>query len=586
MTTTASTTPATPTPTASTTPTSTACTTSTAPTTSASTGILAAADLARISAALELISANDTESIIAATLPALAAEERAAVARHTAFAHVALLVFPATLNGLADELARQGVDVGPMTPSVIVRDRLAARYGVPAGELTVGIVHVPATDRAGQPCELEIFALAAPQELARLAEDERRRERERHVALTVPRPDAVLLRGLRASITTVMRPDGGGYNGHEDATVHYFHDPHHPEPAFRRLELICAGQFPPLLAAHQRESEPGAALLRLLTGAWATQAIATAAELRLPDHLGATPDLPGLAAAVGADEESLARLLRYLAALGIVHRTGAHHRLTETGELLRSDVAGSMRPLALMYGGPFYRSFAALTESVRSGEEGYAKVFGAHHFAHLATDPALAELFHQSMAASNAMFTGVTRLVDFANARTVVDVAGGNGELLSRILTAHPHLRGVLFDRPHALAAAESTMVGVADRCALVPGDFTESVPDTGDVYLLSRVLHDWDDARCRAILATCARHLPAHAELLVIERLLPESGPTDSLAVPWDVHMLCNTGGRERTEAHYRDLLAEAGFELVDTRPLPLDAYLLRARRDPSRTA
>ena len=546
---------------------------------------LATADLARITAAITLLGAHDTESVLAAVMPSLGEDYRAALARHTVINHVGLLIFPETLDGLPEELARHGIQVGAITPSVVVRDRLSNRYAVSSADLTVGILRAPITDRAGQPCELEIFAMVTPPELAHIAEDERQHDREVHVALAVPQPDPVLLHGLCAAVTTAMQPDGGGYNGYEDSTILYFRDPHHPDPALRRLELICAGQFQQLLTTHQRQSEPGIELLRLMTGAWATQAIATAAELRLPDYLGTISDLPGLAAATNTDQQNLARLLRYLTALGIVHTSGVHtsgarYSRTELGSLLRSDVAGSMRSLALMYGGPFYQSFAALTEAVRSGEESYTKVFGAHHFAHIATDPSLAELFHQSMAASNAMFAGVSLGVDFSAARTVVDVAGGNGELLSRILVANPLLHGVLFDRPHALAAAETRVADVADRVTLVPGDFTESVPDTGDVYLLSRVLHDWDDTQCRTILAACARNMPAHAELLVIERLLPESGSTDSLAVPWDIHMLCNTGGCERTESHYRALLAEVGFELIDVSPLPLDAHIMRARR------
>jgi O-methyltransferase domain len=543
------------------------------------TSALLADDLARLTSVMALVGANDTESAIAATMPSLSEDERAALAQHTTLAHAALLVFPDRLDGLAGELARHGINVGAMTPSVVVRDRLSSRYAVPTARVRVGILRAPVTDRADWPCELEIFAMATPAELAHVAEDERRHGRENHLALAVTPADPILLRGLCATIATCLRPDGGGYNGHEDATILYFRDPHQPDPAFRRLELICAGQFPHLLAAHQRESMPGTGLLHLLTGAWATQAIATAAELRLPDHLATTADLPGLARATGTDQERLGRLLRYLTVLGIVRPTAAHHELTDMGSLLRSDVEGSMRSLALMYGGPFYQSFAALTEAVRTGEESYAKVFGAHHFVHLAADPGLAELFHQSMAASNAMFTEVTRILDFSDARVVVDVAGGNGELLSRVLAANPSVRGVLMDRPHALATAESTLAHVADRCTLIPGDFTEAIPTTGDVYLLSRVLHDWDDAQCRTILATCASSMPGHAELMVIERLLPESGDTDSLAVPWDVHMLCNTGGRERTESHYRALLAEAGFELIAVHPLPLDAYILRAR-------
>ncbi len=243
--------------------------------------------------------------------------------------------------------------------------------------------------------------------------------------------------------------------------------------------------------------------------------------------------------ATGTDASSLARLLRYLATLGIVRHTTAGFALTELGTLLRSDIDGSMSALALMYGGPFYRSFAGLTDAVRTGEESFAKVFGAHHFPYLAGDPSLAALFHRSMAASNAMFAELVRVVDFPSAGLVVDVAGGNGELLSRVLGAGPELHGILMDRPEALAVAS-----------------------------------------CRTILGVIAEAMPVHAELLVVERLLPETAGTPSLAVPWDIHMLCNVGGRERTESHYRALLADAGFELTAARPLALDAYVLCARR------
>lgn len=545
------------------------------------TPVLAPEDLARLTAVTALIGANDTESVLATTMPSLGGAERAALARHVSFAHAAVLVFPSTLDGLGEELARQGVDATAMIPSVVVRNRLSSRYRVPVDDLDVGILRVPLTDRAGKACELEIFAMATPPELAHIAVDERRHERENHVALAAPHADPIVLNGLRQAITAQLRPDGGGHNGHENTTVLYFRD-----AGSRRLELICAGHFAGLLAGHLRDSATGTHLLRLMTGAWATQAIATAAELCLPDHLATTSDVRTLAEATGTDQDSLDRLLRYLSALGLVRTSPAGYVLTDLGSLLRSDAEGSLRPLALLYGGPFYRSFAALTDAVRTGEESYAKVFGAHHFDHMAAEPGLARLFHQSMAASNAVFTELVRVVDFSAAHTVVDIAGGNGALLARILTANPTVHGMLLERPHALATAESTLGPVAGRCTLIPGDFTAAVPATGDVYLLSRVLHDWDDAQCRAILATCAAAMPDHAELLLIERLLPDDAGTDSLAIPWDIHMLCNVGGRERTESHYRALLAGAGFELTATTPLQLDTYVLRARIRPRRSS
>nr|WP_243876621.1 methyltransferase [Streptomyces sp. 846.5] len=264
-------------------------------------------------------------------------------------------------------------------------------------------------------------------------------------------------------------------------------------------------------------------------------------------------------------------------------------RLTELGALLRAGRPGSLRPLALMYGGVFYQSFADLGHTVRTGEVAFEHRFGENHFDHFARHPALTELFDQSMAASSRMFeplaahpviTAAGRAPALA---TVVDIAGGNGELLGRLLGAHPRLRGVLLERPHVVEAARRSLdaAGPGARCDCLPGDFSD-VPPGGDVYLLSRVLHDWDDERCREILRGIAHAMPASADLLIVERVLPGDGSA-SLATAWDLHMMCNVGGRERRADHYARLLAEAGLALVDVSPLPLDACVLHARKVPA---
>jgi hypothetical protein len=372
--------------------------------------------------------------------------------------------------------------------------------------------------------------------------------------------------------------------------VMYFRHVDDHGPMHRRLELIVKGYHEQLLEAHlgpASEAAPQHAktLLQLMTGAWATQALAAAAELGLADHLarhdGATSE--DLAELTGTDRDALDRLLRYLAGLGIVRSARGGYELTDVGQLLRSDIDHSLQPLALMYGGPFYRSFESLMHTMRTGQEAFAHVFGKHHFAYFAERPELATLFDRAMASSAAMFAPLPDVVDFTSARVVVDVAGGNGALLGQILRATPHLRGILLERPHAIEAARATLAraGCEDRCELLVGDFTDAVPSGGDVYVLSRVLHDWSDEQCRAILARCAEAMPAGADLLVVERLLPEDD-APSLARAWDLHMMCNVGGRERTASHYRRLLGESGFDLVRHHPLPLDGALLCARRRP----
>ena len=161
---------------------------------------------------------------------------------------------------------------------------------------------------------------------------------------------------------------------------------------------------------------------------------------------------------------------------------------------------------------------------------------------------------------------------DFSTMRTVADIGGGKGTMLAAILRQHGHLRGVLFDLPSMVdAAAEEVFraAGVADRCEIVPGDFFQSVPDGADAYLLANVLHDWDDADSVRILGACRRAMAKDGRVLVIERLIPDD-PADAVPVLLsDLNMLVMSGGRERTNAEYGQLLAEAGMSLGRVRPV-----------------
>ncbi|MET9840131.1 MULTISPECIES: methyltransferase [Streptomyces] len=563
-------------------------------------------DAGRLSATAAFVREQDTCDLLSRVLPGLGGPELRALTDQCRFAHAAVLVFPPDEDTLRRELAGCALPTdAPAQPSVVVRERLAARHRRDLADLDVRILRPEVRGPAGEHRAVEVFALTVPpgSALSPIAADERRREHEAHLAFDVVRPDPLVLRGLLASFARQgAAADGGGYNLHEDGTVFYFTAPADTKTAYRRVELYASGDHRDVLAEHlgahdaaagpageHGETQPAETLLRLLTGAWTTQALAACAQLRLPEAMDRHTGTPAaeLARTVGAHPESLATLLRYLAMLGVVRDGPDGFRLTGVGALLDARAPGSMRPLALMYGGPFYQSFAHLAHTVRSGQPGFEHLYGENHFDHFARHPELATLFDQSMVSSAPIFEPLPAhpvLTAAATApgrpRTVVDIAGGTGELLGRILTAHPTLRGILLERPQVLAAARTRLAAtpVGARCDFRPGDFAD-VPPGGDVYVLSRVLHDWDDDRCRSILRHCADAMPGHADLLVVERLLPADGAA-SLATAWDLHMMCNTGGRERTAEHYARLLADCGLALVGHTPLALGAHTLHARR------
>ncbi|MGW3995041.1 methyltransferase [Amycolatopsis sp. NPDC004772] len=299
-------------------------------------------------------------------------------------------------------------------------------------------------------------------------------------------------------------------------------------------------------------------LRRKIMGAVVAQAIHAVTELGVVDRLAAGPATAAdLAADLGADADALTRFLRALAGEGLFTVTAGKYALTPAGELLRSDVPGSLRHLSRLMTGEAYRVWEEASLSLRTGGPAFEPVFGAPLFEWLADRPARQAEFDRAQAGLAGMRAQPLLERSWDGVRHVVDVGGGNGMLLGLLLAAHPWLRGTVFDRPGVVSDA-----GVPERCRRVEGDFFVSVPSGGDVYLLAQILHDWDDTEATRILRSCRAAMPADGRLLVLEQVIPEDGgphPGHLL----DLHMLVLLGGRERTEAAWRRLLADGGFEV-----------------------
>lgn len=318
---------------------------------------------------------------------------------------------------------------------------------------------------------------------------------------------------------------------------------------------------------------PSATLGPMITGFMVSQTIHVAARLGIADLLkDGAKSSDELARATATHAPSLHRMLRALAALGLLDEVEpGRFALTPLGGSLRTGVPGSLRNLALMYGGErMWQVWGNLLHSVRTGETAMRHLFGMGSFEYMARHPDLAAVFNEAMSEfTRQVAAAVLAVYDFSRFRTIVDVGGGNGTLVAMILAATPGLRGVIFDLPSGLAAAKSHLAsaGIAERCQVVEGDFFKSVPDGGDAYMLKSIIHDWDDERSLVILENCRQAMPAHGTLLVLERVLParvEAIVPHRQIVMSDLNMLVAAGGRERTDAQYRTLLASAGFTLT----------------------
>jgi hypothetical protein len=296
-----------------------------------------------------------------------------------------------------------------------------------------------------------------------------------------------------------------------------------------------------------------------------------AATLKLADHLADGPrSADDLASVTGTHSPSLHRVMRTMASLGLFTEDAEHRfGLTPLGAALRSGEPS--RATALILGGELLtRSFDNMLYSVQTGQPGFDKAFGVPLFDWLATHPAEASLFSETMVGFHATEpAAVAAAYDFSGFKTVVDVGGATGNMLATVLASHAGPRGLLYDLPHVVAEAPAFLRqrSVADRIDVEGGSFFERVPFGGDAYILSHIIHDWDEGKCLTILGHVRRGITSDGRLLIVEMVLP-AGDTPHPGKMLDMVMLTCPGGQERTEAEYATLLGKAGFRL--TRVVP----------------
>jgi hypothetical protein len=333
------------------------------------------------------------------------------------------------------------------------------------------------------------------------------------------------------------------------------------------------------------DTSPATTLIELVRGYQVSQALHTAAVLRLADHIGDEPrSVDELARATRTHAGALRRLMRALASRGVLaeHADG-RYGLTPTGQPMRSDVPGSVLGQLLLWGHPMqWGPWADLLHSVRTGEPAFDRVHGMGHWEYLQHDAEAGAMFRASQA-DHPSHREVPAACDFTGLAWIVDVGGGNGRLLGEILRRNPWLRGTLLDRADGVGDAASWLeaAGVAPRCELMDGDFFEPLPAGADAYVLSNVLMDWNDADALRLLRRCREAMTAPSRLVVVERAIPaNNAPT--LGQLGDLMGLVITGGCMRREDELAALLSEAGLRRVRTTATPSGYSILEARPQP----
>lgn len=315
-----------------------------------------------------------------------------------------------------------------------------------------------------------------------------------------------------------------------------------------------------------------------IMGYLVSQSISAVCTLGVPDRLADGPlPVAGLAQAVGAHPGALGRFLRVLAGEDLFDEVEPGvFGLTPLGALLRADTPGSLRHLAELMSGEAYTVWGAADHALRTGDAAFPHVYGQPYFEWLTAHPDAAKRFDAGQAGLVELRLIPLLNRDWSGVGTVVDVGGGTGALLSRLLAGNVHLSGTVFDQPHVVAAAAPVLAeaGVADRASVAEGDFFDEVPPGADAYVLSQILHDWADRDAVRILERCREAMHAHSRLLVVEHVLPENAGSGSAAL-LDLHMLVLLGGQERTRSQWEGLLSQGGFRLASITEGPRSSVL-----------
>jgi hypothetical protein len=308
-------------------------------------------------------------------------------------------------------------------------------------------------------------------------------------------------------------------------------------------------------------------------------------RLEVPERLAAGPlPVAQLAAATGADLDALWRVLRLVADHHIVTFKGDRVGLTDRGRLLCRDHPSSLSAAFATVGDSDVAH--GLTETLQTGRAAAPRVLGMGYWEYLAAHPDQQALFDQAMVQrAQALSLACVPVLDWPSSAVVADVAGGTGTLLAAVLQATPGARGILVEQPQVLERARPVLEhhGVADRCALHPGDLF-APPPPADLYLLASVLHDWDNAHVTRVLAALARGAFRDTRLRIFEMLLPEDATPHRAKMSDVLMLLMFDGARERTLGQYRDLLEGTGWQLERVVASPGPMSVIQASRPATR--
>jgi SAM-dependent methyltransferase len=326
-------------------------------------------------------------------------------------------------------------------------------------------------------------------------------------------------------------------------------------------------------------------LREMIGGGWIGWCIYVAVKWDLITQFERNESLTSICDRLGWRHDRFLRFVKALESIGLViDRGDDRFALTDLGKLLLPSPAGGVEDMAILHGEEFFLSWARLPDILASDVSAFELRHGLGFYPYARTNPEFGRRFERAMRGiAEVSHAEIPQVCPWRTVKHVIDVGGGNGFLLTRLLKTFPHLSGTLYDQPEVVSAAERLIAGenseLRNRMEFVGGDFFKLVPKGGDCILLSHILHNFDDARALQILQNCTEVLPSTGKLRLVEQTLrPDEVSTRSRYM--DLQMMILHGGRERTVDELKSLLDRVGLKIVQKYDLKNFSCLIEGQR------
>jgi len=309
--------------------------------------------------------------------------------------------------------------------------------------------------------------------------------------------------------------------------------------------------------------------MKIASGVWVSQALNVVARLGIADLLvSGSKSVEYLAENTQTHEQSLYRVLCSVASVGIFALSDDKMvSLTPLAEFMCTNNPNSLRYIPISFGDEWHwRGFGDMLHTVKTGESALSKAYQVDsNWHYLSKNEEAGFAFNQAMlGVAQNYHNPCLELYDFSDVKKVVDVAGGEGQVLSNLLVKYPNLTGVLYEMPQTAQNAISLFkqYGLIDRFSAIGGDIFESVPSGGDIYILSYILIDWNDQNCMVALKNIHKAMGGKGKLLVIDSIMPNANNGYTNWINWvDLFQLTMGYGKVRTEKEYNDMFESCGF-------------------------